>query len=114
MSSTNFQPSYETLSHSHSNEKHAIARAAEHLVLDGETVFLEGSTTVFELARGLHQRKPADCSDQLSQIVCQLQRSSGVTVLCTGGELQKDTFYFPANGRNVRSPKSDWIKQFWA
>src|ERR1700736_6833151 len=51
MSSTNFQPSYETLSHSHSSEKHAIAREAEHLVLDGETIFLEGSTTVYELAR---------------------------------------------------------------
>ncbi len=48
--STNFQPSYETLSHSHSTEKRAIARAAEDLVLDGETVFLEGSTTVYELA----------------------------------------------------------------
>jgi len=45
-----------TLSHSHSAEKHAIARAAERLVLDGETVFLEGSTTVYELARALHQR----------------------------------------------------------
>jgi DeoR/GlpR family transcriptional regulator of sugar metabolism len=27
-------------------------------------------------------------------IVCQLQQSSGVTVLCTGGDLQKDIFYF--------------------
>jgi DeoR/GlpR family transcriptional regulator of sugar metabolism len=27
-------------------------------------------------------------------IVCQLQRSAGVNVLCTGGDLQKDTFYF--------------------
>ena len=26
-------------------------------------------------------------------IVCELQRSTGVTVLCTGGDLQKDTFY---------------------
>jgi DeoR family fructose operon transcriptional repressor len=94
MSSTNFQPSYETLSHSHSAEKHAIAHAAEHLVLDGETVFLEGSTTVYELARTLHQRNRLTVVTNSPTIVCQLQRSSGVIVLCTGGDLQKDTFYF--------------------
>ena len=94
MSSTKFQPSYETLSHSHSVEKQAIARAAQHLVLDGDTVFLEGSTTVYELARGLHQRNRLTVVTNSPTIVCQLQRSSGVTVLCTGGDLQKDTFYF--------------------
>jgi DeoR family transcriptional regulator, fructose operon transcriptional repressor len=94
MSSTNFQPSYETLSHSYSAEKQAIARAAEHFVLDGETVFLEGSTTVYELARSLHQRNRLTVVTNSPTIVCQLQRSSGVTVLCTGGDLQKDTFYF--------------------
>ena len=78
MSSTNFQPSYETLSHSHSAEKQAIARAAEHLVLDGETVFLEGSTTVYELARSLHQRNRLTVVTNSPTIVCQLQRSSGV------------------------------------
>jgi DeoR/GlpR family transcriptional regulator of sugar metabolism len=94
MSSTNFQPSYETLSHSLSDEKQAIARAAEHLVLDGETVFLEGSTTVYELARCLSQRNRLTIVTNSPTIVCQLQRSSGVMVLCTGGDLQKDTFYF--------------------
>jgi DeoR family fructose operon transcriptional repressor len=94
MSSTSFQPSYETLSHSHAAEKEAIARAAEDLVLDGETVFLEGSTTVYELARRLHQRHRLTVVTNSPTIVCQLQKSSGVTVLCTGGDLQKDTFYF--------------------
>ena len=94
MSSTNFQPSYETLSHSQSTEKHAIAREAERLILDGETVFLEGSTTVYELARGLNHRNRLTVVTNSPTIVCQLQRSSGVTVLCTGGDLQKDTFYF--------------------
>src|SRR5271168_266193 len=94
MSSTNFQPSYETLSHSHSSEKQAIAREAEELVLDGETVFLEGSTTVYELARGLNRRNRLTVVTNSPAIVCQLQRSPGVNVLCTGGDLQKDTFYF--------------------
>jgi DeoR/GlpR family transcriptional regulator of sugar metabolism len=93
MSSTNFQPSYDALSRSRSEEKREIARAAEQFVLDGDTVFLEGSTTVFELARHLVHRHRLTVVTNSPTIVCELQRSPGVTVLCTGGDLQKDTFY---------------------
>jgi DeoR/GlpR family transcriptional regulator of sugar metabolism len=94
MSSTKFQPSYERLARLNSEEKKAIARAAEHLILDGDTVFLEGSTTVSELAVCLQNRTRLTVVTNSPAIVCQLQRSSGVNVLCTGGDLQKDTFYF--------------------
>lgn len=93
MSSTSFQPAYETLLRSHSEEKEAIARQAERLILDGDTVFLEGSTTVFGLAHQLTQRNRLTVVTNSPTIVCELQRSSGVSVLCTGGDLQKDTFY---------------------
>lgn len=93
MSSTNFQLSYDALLRSNSEEKRAIARAAEELVLDGDTVFLEGSTTVFELARRLIHRSRLTVVTNSPTIVCELQRSAGVNVLCTGGDLQKDTFY---------------------
>jgi len=49
---------------------------------------------VYELACGLNQRNRLTVVTNSPTIVCQLQRSSGVTVLCTGGDLQKDTFYF--------------------
>jgi len=94
MSSTKFQPSYETLARSNSEEKRAIAREAEKLILDGDTVFLEGSTTVLELAERLHGRNRLTVVTNSPTIVCQLQHSAGVTVLCTGGDLQRDTFYF--------------------
>jgi len=93
MSSTNFQPSYEALLRSNSDEKREIARAAEPLILDGDTVFLEGSTTVLELARQLIHRQRLTVVTNSPSIVCELQRSPGITVLCTGGDLQKDTFY---------------------
>lgn len=93
MSSTNFQPSYDTLLRTNSEEKREIARAAEQLILDGDTIFLEGSTTVFELARNLANRHRLTVVTNSPTIVCELQRSSGVTVLCTGGDLQRDTFY---------------------
>ncbi|HEX7424236.1 MAG TPA: DeoR/GlpR family DNA-binding transcription regulator [Terriglobales bacterium] len=94
MSSTKFQPSYEILTRSNSEEKAAIAREAEKLILDGDTVFLEGSTTVLELAGRLHNRNRLTVVTNSPTIVCQLQHSTGVTVLCTGGDLQKDTVYF--------------------
>lgn len=93
MSSTNFQPSYDALLRSNSDEKRQIAEAADPLILDGDTVFLEGSTTVFELARRLTNRHRLTVVTNSPTIVCELQRSPGVTVFCTGGDLQKDTFY---------------------
>ena len=93
MSSTNFQPSYDALLRSNSEEKRQIARASEPLILDGDTVFLEGSTTVLELARHLVHRHRLTVVTNSPSIVCELQRSVGITVLCTGGDLQKDTFY---------------------
>jgi DeoR family transcriptional regulator, fructose operon transcriptional repressor len=93
MSSTNFQPSYDALLRSNSEEKRQIARAAEELILDGDTIFLEGSTTVLELARRLVHRHRLTVVTNSPSIVCELQRSPGITVLCTGGDLQKETFY---------------------
>src|ERR1700740_2050184 len=93
MSSTNFQPTYDALLRSESEEKRQIARAAEELILEGDTVFLEGSTTVLELARRLIHRHRLTVVTNSPSIVCELQRSPGITVLCTGGDLQKDTFY---------------------
>lgn len=93
MSSTNFQPTYDALLRSESEEKRQIARVAEQFVLDGDTIFLEGSTTVFELARRLIHRNRLTVVTNSPTIVCQLQRSAGVSVMCTGGDLQKDTFY---------------------
>jgi DeoR/GlpR family transcriptional regulator of sugar metabolism len=92
-SSSNFQPSYESLGRSNRAEKQAIAREAEHLILDGETVFLEGSTTVYELARRLLHRNRLTIITNSPPIVHEFQRTQHVSVICTGGELQKDVFY---------------------
>jgi DeoR family transcriptional regulator, fructose operon transcriptional repressor len=94
MSSTNFQPTYDALIRSENEEKRQIARIAEQFVLDGDTIFLEGSTSVFELARRLVHRHRLTVVTNSPTIMCELQRSSaGVTVMSTGGDLQKDTFY---------------------
>ena len=91
--SANSQPPYDALGRSHQSEKQAIAREAERLILDGETIFLEGSTTVYELARRLLHRNRLTVITNSPPIVGLLQRSPHVSVISTGGELQKDIFY---------------------
>lgn len=92
-SSTNFQPSYEALGRSNHEEKQAIAQAAAKLIFDGDTVFLEGSTTVYELALLLLHRNRLTVVTNSPLILCQLQRASSINVMCTGGDLQRDIFY---------------------
>lgn len=92
-SSTHLQPSYDALGRTNRAEKQAIAREAERLVLDGETVFLEGSSTVYDLAQRLCHRNRLTVVTNSPLIVFQLQRSPNVSVICTGGELRKDAFY---------------------
>jgi DeoR family fructose operon transcriptional repressor len=92
-SSTNFQPSYEALQRANRAEKLAFAIAAEKLLMEGDTVFLEGSTTVFELARRLNGFHRLTVATNSPLIVCELQRLTGASVICTGGELQRDQFY---------------------
>ncbi len=92
-STTNLQPSYDAMGRNNRVEKQAIAREAERLVLDGETVFLEGSSTVYDLAQRLCHRNRLTVVTNSPPIVFQLQRSPNASVICTGGELRKDEFY---------------------
>jgi DeoR family fructose operon transcriptional repressor len=90
---TNFQPSYDTLIRANREEKEAIAAEAAKLILDGDTIFMEGSTTVSEIAPRLQHRNRLTVVTNSPLILCQLQRHPEINVLCTGGDLQRDVFY---------------------
>ena len=92
-SSTNYHSPQEVAAGENREEKEAIAREAERLILDGETVFLEGSTTVYEVARRLYHRNRLTIVTNSPSIVYFLQKSQNISVISTGGELQKDAFY---------------------
>lgn len=92
-SSTTFQPSYEALQRTNHAAKEAIAREAERLILDGETVFLEGGSTVYELARCLQHRSRLTIVTNSPPVESLLHNSPGVTLMSTGGDLLRDTFY---------------------
>lgn len=91
--STNFQPSYDTLGRANREEKRAIAAVAAKLILDGDTVFLEGSTTVSEIGSRLQHLNRLTVVTNSPLILCQLQRYPGIHAMCTGGDLQRDVFY---------------------
>ena len=90
---TNFQPSYDTLGRTNLEGKQAIAAEAAKLILDGDTIFLEGSTTVSEIAPKLQHRNRLTVVTNSPVILCQLQRYPEISVMCTGGDLQRDVFY---------------------
>jgi DeoR/GlpR family transcriptional regulator of sugar metabolism len=90
---TNFQPSYDTLGRTNREEKQAIAAEASRMILDGDTIFLEGSTTVSEVAPRLQHRNRLTVVTNSPLILCQLQRYPEINVMCTGGDLQRDVFY---------------------
>lgn len=92
-STTNFQPSYEIQGRSNPEEKRWIAAEAVKLILDGETVFLEGSTTVAEMASRLQGHSRLTVVTNSPLILCQLQPFPAINVMCTGGELRRDIFY---------------------
>lgn len=91
--STDLQLSYDALQRTNRAEKQAIALEAERLIQEGDTVFLEGSTTVYELACLLVHRTRLTVVTNSPPILEKLQQSSGLIVMSTGGELQKDTAY---------------------
>lgn len=92
-SSTNFQPSYQVAQASNRDEKKAIAAAARALILEGETVFLEGSSSVFELACALGKYARLTVVTNSPPILNRLSQEAGLTLMSTGGEFQRDLNY---------------------
>lgn len=69
-------------------EKHRIALAALELVGQGETVFLDGGSTVLEFARLLRERGDVTVVTNSLRAVIELA-ASGPRVILAGGELRR-------------------------
>jgi DeoR/GlpR family transcriptional regulator of sugar metabolism len=70
------------------DEKRAIARAAAELVVDGEAVALDSSTSAFFLALELRRKRELVVVTNGLRIAAALADSPGVSVLVTGGMLR--------------------------
>ena len=77
-------------------------------------MFLEGSTTVLELAGRLHNRNRLTVVTNSPTIVCQLQHSTGVTVLSPVAICRRTPSISRENGPNAPFPRYGWTKPSWA
>jgi DeoR/GlpR family transcriptional regulator of sugar metabolism len=92
-SSSDFQLSFEVLQKTSRAEKMAMAAVVQPLISDGEIVFLEGSTTVLEVAALLRRYARLTIVTNSPPILDALQGGTGLTLMSTGGELEKDLRY---------------------
>lgn len=87
-SATLFEPPYGERRVMHHSEKKAIARKAAELVKDGDTIFLDAGTTLYELALALrgHRRLTVVTNSLASALA--LMDNSDTDVILVGGLVQ--------------------------
>jgi DeoR/GlpR family transcriptional regulator of sugar metabolism len=71
--------------------KERIGVAAAELVANGDAVFLDASSTALALARALRTRRDLTILTHSLVVAQSMLDSSGVTVVMTGGTLQRET-----------------------
>lgn len=73
----------------HLEAKRAIARAAERLIADGDTILLDTGTTTIELAKRLPSRRQLTVVTNDLEIARSLESSGSVEVVQLGGVVRK-------------------------
>ena len=68
-------------------EKQRIGKYAARMIKNGETVFLDASTSAWHLARNIKDKHGVTVITNASKIAAELAECTGVHVICTGGEL---------------------------
>lgn len=68
-------------------EKQRIGKRAAQIIRNGETVFLDASTSAWHLARYIKDKSGVTVITNASKIVSELSECEGIHVICTGGEL---------------------------
>ncbi len=74
----------------HSVEKRRICRRAAELVEDGDTVFMDASTTTLHMAEFVAEKKSLTVVTNGLPLAI-LLRKRGISTFCTGGELQESS-----------------------
>ena len=68
-------------------EKQRIGKRAAQMIRDGETIFLDASTSAWHLARNIKEKKGLTVITNASKIAYELAECKGIHVVQTGGEL---------------------------
>ncbi len=72
-----------------SEAKRRIGKRASELIRDGETIFLDASTSALHLARHLKDKKGLTVITTAMSIVTELADCENIKLICTGGLLSK-------------------------
>ncbi len=68
-------------------EKQRIGKRAAQMIRNGETIFLDASTSAWHLARNIKEKSGITVITNASKIAAELAECDSVRVVCTGGEL---------------------------
>lgn len=74
--------------------KQRIGRRAADMIRDGETVFLDASTSALHLARNLKQKRGVTVITNAERIVSELSSCDNINVICIGGKLTPKNMSF--------------------
>jgi len=86
-----FEPDYSEQRERFLEEKKRIGREASKLVMEGEVIFLEASTTVLELAKHMKDRRNVTVVTNSLDIARELEGNEGIELILTGGVLKRRT-----------------------
>lgn len=70
-----------------SEEKKRIGKRAAEMVRNGETIFLDASTSAWHMSRHLQDKKNITVITNASKIAAELAECDNIRVICTGGML---------------------------
>lgn len=74
--------------------KQKIGKRAAQMIKDGETIFLDASTSSLHLARNLKDKRSVTVITNAQRIVSELYQYDNIKLICTGGRLtNKDLSY---------------------
>jgi DeoR/GlpR family transcriptional regulator of sugar metabolism len=107
---TGYESPYDARRERQLDEKIAIAKRAAELVADGETLFLDASTTTLYLARQLQGKRNLGIITNSIQIVSELGGQKGLSIISTGGVLRDKSLSCvgPLAARVLREYHPDW------
>jgi DeoR family transcriptional regulator, fructose operon transcriptional repressor len=88
-------------------EKNIIAEKAAKLITNGESIFLDSSTTAFALSKKLGHKTGLTVITNGLELINELKNNSNINLFCPGGELQLSTMSF------IGTSAEDYLKEHY-
>lgn len=74
--------------------KQSIGNAASQMIRDGETIFLDASTSALHVARNIRNKHGLTVITNADKVISELSDCDGINIICTGGMLNSRNMSF--------------------